>query len=829
VYGGPGQRGGRGQYAGPARNGAVGYGDATRIDANGAATRVDRVPPGMRPGGPGRRGPGGPGGPGGPRRPGYGPRGPVKGSWWRTWTWKKALAVGGASLGGVVVIIALAGFIMYNETSVPTQEAADVGVQNSTVYFSDGKTVVGSFGTLHRQLLTYNQIPKIMDDAAMAAEDRTFMTEGAISPTGIIRAAYDDLKSSGGSLSGGSTITQQFVRNYYADIGTQQTATRKIKEIFVAMKVGQDKSKQWILTNYLNTIYLGNDAYGVAAAAQTYFGEPVSKLTVAQAAAIAALIQSPSYYPTPAGHAGLVYHWRNDVLTGLVKMGDITAEQAATMKFPVMNPSGSQFTGKDPWDAYIMQEVEGELTSVDKISQEQLDTGGLKIVLTISQQNEHRLYQAVNYNIGQIRAQGYTLPSYAMIGAEEQNPANGDIEAIYPGPGMNLPANKCSGTCDLNTTLQSEQVGSSFKPYTLSAAVKEGMNVQSSILNANAKLWVPPFSLGMTPSSTTPVTGQSYYLVHNDNNEVIPGAMSNGGSTVQNALAQSSNTAFTDLAHRVGLQQIEAMAESEGGVDPNAFKNEGGVGITLGIDSLTINDQASMVATIDDGGIYHQAHMVGEIVQPGGAVTHPTVETHQSLPQGEDSQVQYAMLKTTVDGTATAAAMSDGRPIIGKTGTTTGSKSAFFVGGIPQDVLAVGIFTKEQGNNNSETLTTLGGGGFGGTWPAAIWHSFAESSWASMPVENFLSPQFTGQAWLQLPKPAPKPKPKPHPSKTPGKGHKGTFPTGPGFPSSGPSTSPSQCAGLLCSQPSQPPSSPTAPSSPTNSPPGGHGGGGGGG
>ena len=155
----------------------------------------------------------------------------------------------------------------YNSTQIPTQPVADIMFQNSTVYYSDGSTAIGTFGTIHRQILAYNQIPKVVQDAVVAAEDRGFWTEGGISPTGILRAAYDDLTSSGGNLSGGSTITQQFVRNYYQDIGTAQTASRKIKEIFVAMKLAKEKSKPWILTNYLNTIYLGTGAYGVAAAA----------------------------------------------------------------------------------------------------------------------------------------------------------------------------------------------------------------------------------------------------------------------------------------------------------------------------------------------------------------------------------------------------------------------------------------------------------------------------------------------------------------------------------------------------------------------------------
>ena len=134
------------------------------------------------------------------------------------------------------------------------------------VYLADGKTIVGTFGTVDRQLLTYNQIPQDLRDSVVSAEDRGFWTEGGISPRGIARAAYEDVSGSGGSLQGGSTITQQFVRNYYANIGTEQTASRKIKEIFVALKVAKERSKQWILTQYLNTIYLGQGAYGVEAA-----------------------------------------------------------------------------------------------------------------------------------------------------------------------------------------------------------------------------------------------------------------------------------------------------------------------------------------------------------------------------------------------------------------------------------------------------------------------------------------------------------------------------------------------------------------------------------
>ena len=159
----------------------------------------------------------------------------------------------------------------YSKTPIPDVQSA-VMQQASKVYFSDGKTEVGQFGQTNRVILTYSQFPAVLRDAVVAAEDKNFWHEGGISPTGILRAAYYDLTSSGGNLQGASTITQQLVRNYYDDIGTAQTASRKIKEIFVAQKLAQAKSKEWILQQYLNTVYFGGGAYGVAAAAQVYFG-----------------------------------------------------------------------------------------------------------------------------------------------------------------------------------------------------------------------------------------------------------------------------------------------------------------------------------------------------------------------------------------------------------------------------------------------------------------------------------------------------------------------------------------------------------------------------
>jgi membrane peptidoglycan carboxypeptidase len=825
----------------------------------------------MGPGGPG--GPGGPTGPGGPagRRPGGpggpgGPRGKRKGDWWRRWTWKKAAAVTGSAF--VVFILALVGVYYYLASSavIPNAFAANVLDQSTTVYYSDGSTVLGTIGTVDRQDLTINQIPKGLQDAVVSAEDRGFWTEGGISPTGILRAAYEDVSGgSGASPQGGSTITQEFVRNYYsyADVGTQQTISRKIKEIFIAQKLASSKSKDWILQNYMNVIYLGDGAYGVEAASETYFGVPVSKLTVAQDAVIAAIIQAPSTYYLPQYRPNLKARWQY-VLSGMVKAGDVTQAQVNSMTFPALktdNPSyvapglstGCSTTATQPWASYLMTQVCSELTSPtsaggEGLSQTDLDNGGLKVTTTISLPMEEEMYNAVNQNIKEMPQTEVNwdqpaigLPSWALIGAELQDPKTGAILAEYPGRGQNMSAAKCKlYDCNDNTATQTrEQVGSSFKPYVLATAVSEDMDAGDSVLNSSQFLCV---SSDYTPASYSQAISAAVYnepgqnagctdsgadKIENDGGEVIGKPVGPKGdllseTNVQNALAQSSNTAFTDLEHRATTASTIQMAQNFG-VNIKDYPHGSGLtsklhqvpGVALGTASLTVNEQTQMLATIDDNGEFHSGHVVKSWQLPDQAVQTPnaeTLDTHSVLTPAQDSQVQWAMEDTTVNGTAVnAAAGLGGRAIIAKTGTTSNYLSGFFIGAIPQYTLVVGMFVNQQNSSVSSTdsLQALGGGGFGGYWPANIWNTFAQAEFAKLTPESFLAPQFSGQMWNQigpLPKAKPTKKPAPKcsitvhgksfpvagkgcPTVTPTPTPSNSFPTG--FPTSTASPSPS--------------------------------------
>jgi membrane peptidoglycan carboxypeptidase len=733
-----------------------------------------------RPGAPVR--PGGPGRPGGPRRPvPPGTRGGRGGGFFRRllrgpWTWGRIATIVGIAVGVSIALLAILIGVTYAETPIPSAVSQAALQQNSIVYFDDGKSQVGTFGSTDRQLLTSGQIPAVLRDAVLAAEDRQFYTEGGVSPTGTLRAAYNDF--TGGSIQGGSTITQQFVRNYYANIGTQQTISRKLKEIFVSMKLARQKSKAWILTQYLNTIYLGNGAYGVGAASQLYFGIPASNLSVAQAATLAAIIQSPGVYPTPAGHQALVARWHY-VLNGMVTMGTLSPQQAAAQKFPKF--AGNQQIG-DGWsgyNGYIMQAVQNELLTTYHYTQSQINDGGLRIVTTFDKGKMNALYGAVDENKKLMKEGGRGLPWYAHIGAVLEQPGTGAIVAMYSGPGYNA-ANCAKVNCKFDMALQSrEQVGSSFKPYVLAAARTQGMSVKTSVLDGSSPLCVPsdayPMVYSMPVSSADqtacPNTSNGWFNLSND-----PGDSGIGGpQSVVYATAQSLNTAYADLAHRVGTQKVIDMAQqfgvnvgaySQGGSGLESMRGE--VGIALGQAALTVEEQATMFNTLAANGEYTTPHVIRRIVV-GTMTTSAKLVHSEALTPDVAADVNYALSFDTTQGTATRAAMTDGRPIIGKTGTTNAAKSAFFIGAIPQYTLAVGIFSNSQNSNmNFESLNGLGGlagGGYGGRWPSMIWHTYAEEEFAQLPVENFATPDFGGVEWVLI-DPRLIPRPDPHPRQT---------------------------------------------------------------
>ena len=723
---------------------------------------------------------------------GRGGRTRQKGDWWKHWTWKKAIGLSLATGAGFFIIILVGVFYMYARTPIPAASSFATG-QATRVYFRDGKTLVGMIGNNNRQILLPNQIPTMVKHAMVAAEDKHFYNEGGISPVGIIRAGIADL-TSGSVQQGGSTITQELVRNYYLGIGDSETASRKIKEIFVAEKLASHESKDWILTQYMNTVPTGVGIYGFGAAAQTYFGKPVSKLTVAQAAMIAAMPQAPDgYNPSPSGGAAyqnLVYRWHY-VLNTMVQEGWLTQSQAGAQKFPKLvkafNNSWSGYRG------YIMEAVLNELEGTYHYSPSQVANAGLRVTTTFSKPLMNALYASVKQEESLIKG---GLPSWAHAGAVLEQPSTGEIWAMYGGPNFEAPAKRCKKIdCQYNMALQNrEQVGSSFKPYVLALARQQGMSVKTSTLDGHSPLWIPPVADPSTYASWTQPTAtdaSSWYEVAND-----AGDPETPGVTVVTASAESLNSAYTDLYHRVaGTDGMNIVNLAKAfGVNTEAsglgtMRSE--VGTALGQASLTVGEQASTFSTLANNGEYITPHVILKMQyqKPNAPLTTimAKVQHRMVLTPAEDSDVDYALsFDTKAGGTAATAGLPDGREIIAKTGTTNLSQSAFFIGSIPQFTLAVGMFTNQQGCPDKvpgcanvsasssaappagiQTLYGLAGlQGFGGQEPASIWHIFAEKEFAQLPVQSFPTPDFGGTAWNLLGPNAPKQKAHPHPSPT---------------------------------------------------------------
>ena len=784
------------------------------------------------PGGPyGSGGPGGPYGPGGPGGPGRGgggghgsgggrrgPRGLAdperrrtqppggfwqrqrRASWWRHWTLRKAALVVSCMALATVLILIAGFFYIYSTVQLPIKTLSAPLVQSSVVYFNDGKTEVGCFCTTNRTVLTSTLLAsnKYLEQAFFAAEDRHYLTEGGISLTGTARAILVDLTGKG--YQGGSTITEQFIKTYFDPTGIGNlTYKDKIKEIVDAIKLAKLKDKQWILTHYLNAIYLGNGAYGVEAAAETYFGLHAYQVDAAQAAMLAAMVQAPGAFeprkPTeniPGLNYSLLDRWVS-VLQNMVgdtyPDGSPVLTQAAFHKiipdpsnhmadrknFPKIQKPGSAARNWSGFRGYIMTAVQNELQNKYGYKLDEISTDGLHITTTFSLRKMHALYAAVAEGKRMMRQGGQAFPMWGRIGAILENPKNGAIEAMYGGP--NYTAKHCKKLdCQFNTAMVARtQVGSSFKPYVLATAVQQGMNVETSKLNGTSPLCVPPDNTAQSRMTLSkPKRGGCpplWATVTPDN------ATKNGPVPVNAATAASSNPAFVDLAHRVGTVNVVRMAKSFG-VDIGKFSNGGSnlsqmigeTGIALGIASLTVEEQASTFATLANRGNYHTPHVIAKIDRNGQPirikVDHSTVLTPK-----QTADVDWALSFDTnsnsgYTGTGTNAVLSPYRPTIGKTGTTDSSQAAWFLGALPsQYSFVVGMFTRDPSDKAQSLaiLPSVGGwtGGYGGAWPATIWRIYMTKllAMSHKPITQLDPLNVTGMSkWIQA-KPIPK-KPK---------------------------------------------------------------------
>jgi penicillin-binding protein 1A len=574
--------------------------------------------------------------------------------------------------------------------------------QNSFVYTKNGTLLGVVPSTTNRQPLRLDQMSSYLPAATVAIEDRRFWQHGALDYQGILRAFYTDV-SKGRIVEGGSTITQELVRNLY--LGTEQrTFSRKVKEACLALKLAQSWPKKRILTGYLNEVFYGRAAHGAQAGAETFFSRRARELSLPQAALLAGLPQAPSVYD-PFTHPAMAMQRRDDVLRAMLANGDITASQfQKAVRSPLGLRRGTLYTAQQQPNFFGW--VEQQL--VAKYGARRVAAGGLAVRTTLDPRMQDEARSAVQ-NVMRSRSD----PAAALVAID---PRTGAVRAMI----SDVPDGR---RLKFNLATQSTRTaGSSFKPFVLATAIEHGISLYSSFSG-------PPSLVIPDHSCDGP---QGPWDVHNYADE-------NGGyMNLLNATANSVNTIFAQLVAKVGPWNVVPVAHRMG----ITTKLQSVCSITLGTQPVNPLEMTDAYATLAAHGIHHAPQAFEQVRAPNGQVIgRLNAPGAQAIPASVADQVTYALEGVIQHGTGTAAYF--GRPAAGKTGTAESFQDAWFCGYVPQlaTCVWVGYPKAEIPLYNVEGVGSV----FGGSLPAEIWHNFMSAATARMPVLQFPTPAITGQ------------------------------------------------------------------------------------
>jgi penicillin-binding protein 1A len=613
----------------------------------------------------------------------------------RRFTFLVAIAV---VLGGVAAVVAAAFTSangVLNNCDLASLKPVSIG-QNSFVYAADGSILGAIPAERNRQPVSLEGMSPWITKATVAIEDRRFYDHSGLDYEGILRAAIKNIES-GEVVQGGSTITQQLVRNLY--IGNERSLERKIKEACLARKLEQQHTKDWILMTYLNQVYFGNHAYGIEAAAQTYFSKPAAELNLAQAALIAGLPQAPSAYD-PFQRPAEASRRRADVLRALLNAGDIDQTQyEEALAKPLRLKAGQIYTKiREPFFfSYVREEL------IAKYGANTVRGGGLKIYTTIVPRFQKLAEQAMRETLPYSND-----PASALVSI---NPSNGAIRAMT----AVIPGKK--GT-QFNLAAQGRrQAGSSFKTFVLAEAIRRGINPDTTMYLSAPFHWQPdPLS--------EPWDVQTY-----DGSYIGP-------TDITHATLRSDNTVYARLTLDVGPEKVVQLAHKMG----IKTKLEPVASIGLGSNSVSVLEMASAYATIAAGGIHSEPMAIRKVVLPNG-------RKDEGAGWGEPKQkrvfsdgVAYELariLKMNVQaGTGTGA--NPGFVAGGKTGTTDDFGDAWFAGITTNASTVVWV-----GYPNAKIPMTAVHGirVAGGTFPATIWRLFMTPAFGANPPGDWPLPK----------------------------------------------------------------------------------------
>ena len=614
-----------------------------------------------------------------------------------------------ATVGGGFLVLVVGCGLAYALTDVPAPNKLATA-QTTVINFSDGSEM-SRIGAQNRVLVTIDQISDPAQKAVLAAEDRSYYTEPGISPKGIARALFTNLKGGGSVQQGGSTITQQYAKNAF--LSSERTYTRKLKEVFIAIKLSRTQSKAQILEDYLNTIYFGRGANGIEAAARQYFGVSASQLTVAQAAVLASSIRSPSGYDPAKYPAKAQARWVY-VLDGMVKKGWLSAGERQQAVYPnvLTRSAGPTSNDRSGPKGYIISKVEDEIEQNSRLK-DLMAAGGLTIDTTIDRVAQAAAVTAVNNAIPMAKRQSDPVGALVSI-----QPGDGAVRAYVGGQTGNGGTDYAGGAGFLR------QPGSSFKPYVLATALSEGRTLDTELDGSSPQ---------QICNSVKPIK----------NDEGDPPL---GQTNLVKGLQLSVNTVYFRLACEVGPQDVAKTAHAAGIPEAVTLADGKGVvaaGIALGVYEVHVIDQASGYATFAAGGKAARPYFVQKIVSAGETVYEAEPVTTQAFSTQVATDATVAMQAVVVrPGTGTRAQLT-GRPTAGKTGTTSNNVDAWFCGFTPQLATAVWVGRPDQGSLRG--VLGVSGGISGGRIPAAIFKAYMDVALDGKPVMAFPAPYDNGQ------------------------------------------------------------------------------------
>lgn len=619
--------------------------------------------------------------------------------------------------------------VVYAMTPIPSHANADATKQSNIWQWSDGSEIVRT-GSTNRQNVPLSDVPKQVQEAFLAAENRSFYSDSGISLTGTVRGLLKSVTSGGSSLQGGSTITQQYVKNLY--LTQEQTVSRKFKEAVIAVKMDREESKDDVLEGYLNTVYFGRGAYGIQAAAQAYYGVDASRLTIEQGAYLAALINAPGAYDvkntTERGRANALARW-NYVLDGMVKSEWLPPEQRAVMVFPEPLDPKTQ-PGIEGMNGYLVETAKQYLLDNDVVDEEELAAGGYTIRTTFDKAKTRAMYDTVQNTLkDNLDPASRPEDVGVRVGGASVDVATGRIVALYGGPDyVKQYVN--------SATRRDVQVGSTFKPYVLAAGLRDGVqkNKKRVPITPQTRYDGDDDVVITYPNGKPVIEGGKPWQPGNEDGRDY------GTVTLSRAMDVSANTVYAQLNMDVGPEKV-VEDSIRSGLSPDTPGLEPNPSLALGTATPSALDMANSYASFAGQGSHVDAYSVEELTHNGDKVGLPNHDSEQVYTEDQANSVNQVLQSVVESGTG-ARAQALGRPAAGKTGTTDGNRSAWFVGYTPQLSTAIGMFRQNPTTNEFEEMFGTAGQSRieGGNLPTRMWTTYMKTALSGQPIADFEVP-----------------------------------------------------------------------------------------